>query len=793
MAQRRWFPGMVWWLSVLSWAGVLHAQEKRVTHPAAPALQRFEPIEPNPFFIQDPDDPRVLLPSDDDEGRIIDRRYIERMVRGHIPRETLDALEAVGVPRPTALPHPSTLTPQNPGFATVLSGNILVIEGDVNIAPALQGGRSFDHNGSGLQRVIQQVWQRLGDNYDFITVFTTFDDAQVAAYYLPLRQDTTGLGACNFNAGETFGCVFNQLGPNTTLQGFVFMNSLSYWDEWDRNYSGQTFDLNDFDASVYAVLGQEVGHRWGSGLRFQDPRTGAISKKLLGRDGSHWAAWVDTDASVMDGWDWTPPNDQGRYTLVGDMDGYSLLDRYAMGAVPVASPRPFFFIDDARYVPNQFTGGQSIPADAVLTLPTVEYMGANGITLQATGEQVDLTIQDIVNAEGVRCPDKDHTQKVFRQAVVLVTRPGETAAQASAAVARLESVLPNWEAWWADRTGHALTLCTGLGVPCEHPEVALGEGTIDTADGIVEPGDAFDLVIEAKSLSSRIYNARLLLRLSGNGAEATSLESAEISVGDIAPGAATTVKVPLRLAEEYGCGYSVIVDATLVSDNAEAITESYRIFPGYQQRFLATFDEDDDGFGVNRDGQDNASTGAMVRTDVTLTCTTTPRTPERDASPGGTGAFITAVDGELSGTTSLWSGEIDVRESVDPEIRFAYWLDGEGGKITVLVSRTGNGFTEAKVYDEPFHGWSLGRVVLRDVYPDDPPPEKLYVLFVVEGSGAVEAGIDDVRVLDPIGTCTPADNACGCASARLRLGYDGWSLLTIMGLLGLLLRRRRVG
>ena len=61
--------------------------------------------------------------------------------------------------------------------------------------------------------------------------------------------------------------------------------------------------FDSFDQNVYAVLGQETAHRWGSALRFKDPRNGQVSKKLLGRDNSHWAAFVDTDASVMDGWD----------------------------------------------------------------------------------------------------------------------------------------------------------------------------------------------------------------------------------------------------------------------------------------------------------------------------------------------------------------------------------------------------------------------------------------------------------------------------------------------------------
>lgn len=783
----------VFMVSAALGAGVSHAQRARIAHPPAPAHENFEPIEANPYFAQDEEDPRLLhsVPGAVEHG--IDRGYVERMVRGHIPAETFEALEAVQIERPAPLQLPEVGGPTFGAFATSFQGDIIIIEGDEQLAPATQRGRMFDHQGSGLQRVVSQVWSRAGDKYDFITVFTTFDDAGVAAYYLPLQQDTSGLGACNFNAGETFGCRFSQLPEGSRLQGFAFMNSLSYWRNWDYNYDGRAHAFDDWDASIYAVLGQEIGHRWGAGLRFVDPRSGAVSKKLLGRDGSHWAAWVDTDASVMDGWDWDAPNPAGQFTLVGDMERFSLLDLYAMGAVPVASPQPFFFIDNARFVANQWVGAQSIPADAVLQLPSVGLMSANGVNLKATGERVDLTIQDIVNAEGVRCPDKDHAQKVFRQAVVLVTRPGQSASQAAAEIANLQTVMTNWEGWWADRTQHALTLCTRLEGTCEHPSVSLGAGALDAAQGLMEPGGTYTLDIPVTGQDARVRGAQLSLSLSGNGAEFTTLDQTVVEVGELAPGVSQNVRVTLSLDEAYPCGYSVILNASLSSDNAETVSEEYRFFPGYRELFAADFDEGEDGFFVNGDGQDSAQTGVLERSEVALTCFMGPRTPERDVSPAGKGAFITSNESELSGSTSLWSQEIDIPDGLHPEIRFSYWLDGEGGTLKVLVSRTGTGFTEAKRYDAPFHGWAMGRVVLREVYPDADTFDKLHILFVFEGNGNVEGGIDEVRVLDFDGICAAQLNACSCSNSeapngQTRLPLAGIACATL--LLGVFRRRR---
>lgn len=395
--------------------------------PSGAALRETESLAPNPYFVQDIDDPRILHRAAGAEKIGIDRGYIEKMARPHLDTKVLDDLDTHIAKNPAMKGQPLQKPKPLAGglnMATSISGRVIVVEGTTNTVTQNGAQRTFNHNGGGLQTIVQQVWQRLGDQYDFITVFTTFDDNSTAAYYLPLQQSVSGLGDCNFNSGETFGCIFNQLGFDSALQGFVFMNSINSWKSWDANYDGVVHPLDSFDAAVYAVLGQEVAHRWGSGLRFVDPRNGAVSKKLLGRDSSHWAAWVDTDASVMDGWDWEESSTAGTFNLINDMDRFSTLDLYAMGALPVASAKPFFFIDGARFIPNRFLSAQAIPGDAVLQFPSVQFLKDNGVSVQATGTRVDLTIQDIVDAEGNRCPDPDHTQKAFRQAVVLVTAPG---------------------------------------------------------------------------------------------------------------------------------------------------------------------------------------------------------------------------------------------------------------------------------------------------------------------------------------------------------------------------------
>ncbi|MFZ9888883.1 MAG: hypothetical protein ACO3JL_15395, partial [Myxococcota bacterium] len=512
-------------------------------------------------------------------------------------------------------------------------------------------------------------------------------------------------------------------------------------------------------------------------------------KKLLGRDESHWAAYVDTNASIHDGWDWES-NGDGTFTLVDDMRRFSTLDLYAMGALPVAAAEPFFLIDNARFIQNQFVNNVAVPADAALQIPSVSLLAEYNVTLRATGEQVDLTIQDIVDAEGNRCPDPDHTQKSFRQAIVLVTAPGQTIASVTSYVQDIEVMMATWEDWWRDRTARALTLCTNLTETCEHAELTIAQGRVKADEEIVEAGDSFDLVVPVGAKADVVVkNAVATVRLSGNGAEKARLLEESFSIGDLS--GTTDLSIPISLDDDYGCGISLIARVTVSSDNAPDVSGEYRIFPGYREIFSASFDEGDDGFVPNQDGLDENTRGGFVREDVSLNCTMTPRTPEDDSSPGRGGAFVTGSEGaELDGVASLFSPKIDLEGAIDPEIRFMYWLDGApgSGKLKVSVSGSGKGFTEAKVYEEPYHGWVLGRVVLSEVY--DEVPEAVWLLIEAEGNGRLEAAIDEVRVLDRAGACAAAFTGCGCDSSPR--GDRGAPLVAVgTAMLYLFGRRRR--
>ena len=764
------------------------------------------------LFVSDPASPRKLKSK---APGTLPRAYVERMARPQIPTATLDQLQAVrGTPPPLAwkpLEAPVLIN-----GALAVRERVIIIEGD-RLVSQIQQGLSFDHSGNGAVAVMQQVLDAFGDQFDFVTVFSTYEDAGTAAYYLPLKNDVDGLGECDVQARKTFGCLFDQFeGQLTNLHGFVFMNSLKTWQEQDEGYDGVVHPFDSFDATVYSTLGQEIAHRWGSGLRFLDRRTDSVSSLLLGRDNSHWASYADTDASVMDGWDWGV--DGSTFDLLGDMQRYSTLDLYTIGALPVASAKPFFVIDDAVFTVEgrDFVGldGRDIPNDVVLQLPSVKLMADNGMTVGATGENVPVTIQDVVDAEGNRCPDPDATQKTFRQAIVLITQPGQTIAEAEAAgfVRDLDTVLLTWERWWLERTNKRMSICTDLIFDCQHAEQVLGGGDIKVDGDSAQPGDTVSVTLTVTAKNADVENAVIALQTSGASGEFITVPTT-VNVGTVRAGETKSVSFDVALNDDYPCGNGAVIIATSTSDTAADVTEQVRFFPGLKTVFEESFGEANANFVANSDNKDSttaATEGALRYTNpVELTCDMSRRTPERDASPDNDGAWLTGPGtdhvpnqadddpgegSELSGDTSLWSPTFDLAGRTDPEIRFAYWFDGAAGdRLRAQLSGDGGKtFITGKEVTESFHGWVVGRVSVREVFDD--VPDNVTIRFLFEGNGSLEGGIDDIRLLDDDGACLEVartSGACGCdASGDATPVVPVAMVLGLCGLRGLRRRRR---
>jgi hypothetical protein len=435
------------------------------------------------------------------------------------------------------------------------------------------------------------------------------------------------------------------------------------------------------------------------------------------------------------------------------------------------------------------------------------------MNIGAVGEKVPVTIQDVVDAEGNRCPDPDNTQKIFRQAVVLVTRPGQTVAQAQGIADDVNTVLETWEAWWLDRTNKTMRLCTDLDRDCEHAEQALTGGVVEHDGESLQPGGTATVTLTVKARGADVEGAVVSLRAVGSGADEITMPET-VQVGGVEAGGEKTVSFELELDDDYPCGAGLIVKATLDADNAASVSQEIFLFPGYKTLFTESFGSEEHDFYVNVDGEDGADSrreGALRYTPkVELTCDMSQRSPERDASINDDGAFITGpgtdhvpnlIDNdpgegaELDGGSSVWSPTFDLASTRDPEIRFAYWLDGAADD-ELVVQLSGDGektWKTAQRIGDSLHAWVIGRVSVRDVFGN--VPETVSARFIFDSrSGRLEGGIDEVRVLDFDGQCLAIARGgfCGCdESGRTTPAAPLALVLGLWGLRGL--RRRRRG
>ncbi|MBI4697893.1 MAG: hypothetical protein HY758_03010 [Nitrospirae bacterium] len=188
-------------------------------------------------------------------------------------------------------------------------------------------------------------------------------------------------------------------------------------------------------------------------MRFKD--SGSDSTALLGKDGSHWSYLLDSDASVLLGNDWQD-NKDGTFTSTGARKCYNSLDLYLMGMYDKTQVQPMLLIDNPLIDKTQ--------------LPSV------GATI--TGTSRNITIDDIIASEGQRIPNASTSQKAFKTAFILITRPGTYNS----------SVLPGIENIRSAWAGRFAQLTYGKGTIMDvTPSITLAIGTPSNGATINKP------------------------------------------------------------------------------------------------------------------------------------------------------------------------------------------------------------------------------------------------------------------------------------------------------------------
>ena len=161
-------------------------------------------------------------------------------------------------------------------------------------------------------------------------MFANFNNALgiALAFEQSVRISMGGTGHSPFNVSSFFGSAGR-------LHSMLNMNRLSVYPD-DLNCLADPTCRPFENDSTLTLMGQEAGHQWLAFLRFDDG--GVSSDLLLGRDLAHWSFFHDTDASDMEGNNWS---DNGNSTFTSNelTIRYSALDQYAMGLRSAAGCR----------------------------------------------------------------------------------------------------------------------------------------------------------------------------------------------------------------------------------------------------------------------------------------------------------------------------------------------------------------------------------------------------------------------------------------------------------------------
>ena len=308
------------------------------------------------------------------------------------------------------------------------------------------------------------------DDSQFLVAYSTFDlTAGVGAFYQSLSNDIAGIGykqAAEIDA--VIPSEFFDDTPNSQLTGFLHMNN------W-RNFLLEDQVTID-DEWISLVFGQELGHAW---LAFayanlgQDP-----SKIMLGRSEAHWNFYMHTDGSPVEGHRWLDKGNGDFEAVKLDKYQFSDLDLYLMGLMAPEEVQPWFVITDPHdCIDSSKENMECAPVDG---------FGFKADQYRVKGTRVDITIDDVIAAEGPRIPAYPDTPNEYGLSFILIKRPDEILCDEEIAVIDevIQRSIDQWVAQTRDRANIINNTHTDEALPA-----ACGEDTTSGGDDTTTSGD----------------------------------------------------------------------------------------------------------------------------------------------------------------------------------------------------------------------------------------------------------------------------------------------------------------
>ena len=279
----------------------------------------------------------------------------------------------------------------------------------------------------------QNFYQTHDDAYDYLVIYNSQGIGACPgsiACEITVRNHRTGYGDAQVEVGDQYGSA-------SRLQSVLNMGPLN---EYPIDPNAAVPGRGPTGDTPLSILGHETGHLF---LAFASVPNPAIPSMppMLDATLAHWAFTFDSEASFMqgnrirdDGPEATP-----RFITTATVREYSPLDQYLMGFRAPEEVPPVFFVNG--------------PSRAfALQQPRV------GVSFD--GQRQDVSVTDIIAAEGRRTPDSTVSQRRFRFAFILVVPQGAAPSQAN--LNQIDTYRQQFETYYSAAASGRATADTAL-------------------------------------------------------------------------------------------------------------------------------------------------------------------------------------------------------------------------------------------------------------------------------------------------------------------------------------------
>ncbi|MGJ5817330.1 hypothetical protein [Paludibaculum fermentans] len=280
-----------------------------------------------------------------------------------------------------------------------------------------------------IVRVAQRFYQTHEDAYDYLAIFNTSGIAAAAgalAYETTVRSLRQGIGDTPTWAGDAYG-------SSHRLQAVLNMGPLRQYpaDPYARVGSRGAITGDN----TMTLIGHEAGHLFLALASVRDPLN-PLARPMLGTQNAHWSFNFNSEASLLEGNRIVDngPGAANRFLTTATVAGYSPLDQYLMGFRPAAEVPATFLVKGSQYSNSTF--------------PQM------GISIR--GERQDISVDDVIAAEGQRVPDSTVAQRQFRTAFIMVVPEGST--PKAEEIAQLEVYRAEFERYYPNAAGQRASL-----------------------------------------------------------------------------------------------------------------------------------------------------------------------------------------------------------------------------------------------------------------------------------------------------------------------------------------------